>query len=173
MQYGYDEESEHGEEDEEGFSKTRLCVGLCGVLPSTLWVLFLGYLISTNYEAECQKPGNIVMFMVLSAASFAVIVFMEIVEGCYAGEPDFKMSPIELGTNLVTALAAIFVYCWNYYGVIQLVVGDQCDPGLKYVGWVTLIGNNIVWFLTLATTIAAQVASFMYAGADLALGDRL
>eukprot|EP00415_Alexandrium_ostenfeldii_P000588 UN0588 len=165
--------SESGSDDEGGCSKARLCFGLCGVLPSIIWLGVLAYLYVSSDDLHCDAPDHIGLFIKLSIAGFAVIVGVEFVEGCYAGEPDFKMSALEIGTFCIQATAAVFVYVWNYYGVIQLVGETNCDRGLRSAGWVTLVGNNIIWFLTLATTIGSQVMHVGFAGADKALGDRL
>mmetsp|Transcript_85774 Transcript_85774/g.237597 ORF Transcript_85774/g.237597 Transcript_85774/m.237597 type:complete len:172 (+) Transcript_85774:105-620(+) len=171
MHPGEDSGSEASEEG--GYSKVRLCFGLCGVLPSIIWVAALGYMIYDHRDSHCAEPDKIGLFMMLSVVGFGIIIIVEVIEGCYAGEPDFKMSPLELGTFCCQGLTAIFVYCWNYYGVIHLVEEKHCDDGLKFVGWVTLVGNNLVWFATLGTTIVAQAFHCSFAGADLALGDRL
>jgi hypothetical protein len=117
--------------------------------------------------------GDVMRFIQLSCGGFFILVLIEIVEGCIAGEHDFKTSTTELAINACTVVVFIGIYIINYYGVIQIYTAKNCHGGLLTAGWITLIGNNVVWFVTVATMIATAMCGAGIAVADFATGDRL
>mmetsp|Transcript_89803 Transcript_89803/g.254460 ORF Transcript_89803/g.254460 Transcript_89803/m.254460 type:complete len:172 (+) Transcript_89803:147-662(+) len=161
-------------ENEGGFSAKRMCVGICGVLPALLWTGALVYLIFTFHEASClSENSHIMRFVWLSAVAFGMLVLLEVIEGCVAGEADLNVTATEVIINIGTALAFAFIYFWNYYGLYQIYDSHNCDDNLKLVGWITLIANNVVWFMTVGSMIGAACLNTTVAVADYASGDRL
>jgi len=102
-----------------------------------------------------------------------LLVAIEIVEGCVAGEHDFKMTANEILINLATVVVFIAIYIINYYGVIQIYTAQDCQGHLLRDGWIVLVVNNLVWFLTVATMVATAFCGQMIAGLDWMAGDRL
>jgi hypothetical protein len=177
--WGPEEGSEaSGAEDQEGgYSHKRMCVGLCGVFPSIVWTCILLFMVNRYQTGSCSSTsagdGDIMYFIQLSAGGFGVLVLIEIIEGCIAGEHDFRTSPVEILINFFTVVVFIAIYCINYYGVIELYTATNCQGGLLTAGWITLVGNNIVWFTTVATMIGTAFCGTAIAAADWASGDRL
>jgi len=174
-----DSGSEYGVE---GFSKKRMCIGICGVFPAALWTAVLMYLsykenkqggTCPHMNACGEDIGHIVKFINGSMAAFAALVAVELIEGCVAGEHDLATSPVEMLINLVTGVIFLFIYGWNYFGIVQLWTAQGCTPGLLTAGWVVLIGNNIVWFMTVGSMIGAALFGAAVGAADWATGDRL
>mmetsp|Transcript_4230 Transcript_4230/g.9690 ORF Transcript_4230/g.9690 Transcript_4230/m.9690 type:complete len:186 (+) Transcript_4230:100-657(+) len=172
-----DEEEEEEDEEEGGYSHKRMCLGLCGALPAILWSCVLIWLLTKSNTRDCSHTaageGDIMRFLQMSAAGFITLVVIEVVEGCMAGEQDFKTSPTEICINVCTVLVFIAIYCINYYGVIQLYTAKDCHEGLLTTGWIALVGNNVMWFLTVATMIAMNVCGAGVAACDFMSGDRL
>jgi len=139
---------------------------------------FVTYTPSPPLSTACDPSqqahgGHVKRFMKFSIAGFAILVLIEILEGCVAGEHDFNVSSVECCINLATLIVFIAIYIINYYGVIQLYTATNCQGTLLRDGWLVLLGNNLVWFLTLATMIATAFCGQAIAGADWFLGDRL
>mmetsp|Transcript_99455 Transcript_99455/g.197078 ORF Transcript_99455/g.197078 Transcript_99455/m.197078 type:complete len:183 (+) Transcript_99455:38-586(+) len=169
-----DEESNASSEDNEGaFSGVRFFTEVCGVAPSCCWAVTLAIMTGYFWNSECTVSGRIPLFLLLSLFFFALIVTMGTVEGCYAGEPDFRCSPLELATFCGTITSGIILIVLNYWGCVQIVNGESCSEHLKLAGWITLVGNNIFLFSTAVTSVVLAFPQILYAGADKALGDRL
>jgi len=166
-----------------GFSGKRLCVGCCGVLPSFLWAIALIAMQVFVWGDECEDTentwhpelfgGHIKRYIWFSVIAYVLLVILEIIEGCIAGEPDLHQSPQEMAINCGTSLIFLFIYVWNYYGVIQIFTTNKCEHYLLAAGWATLIGNNVTWFMTVGAMIGAAVCNTGIAVADYASGDRL
>merc|ERR1711933_259756 len=127
------------------------------------WTGVLVYLTYANNEGLCEKStigpeaGHVLRFIGVSIAGFAFLVLLEVIEGCIAGEHDMVTTLPEIVINILTVLTFILIYIWNYYGVIQLYTAKECTEGLLSAGWITLVGNNVVWFMTVASMIGAQL----------------
>jgi len=166
-----------------GFSSKRLCVGCCGVLPSAFWTIALIAMLWFVWGDECEETmnpwhpnlfgGHIKRHIWFSLIAYVQLVVLEIIEGCIAGEPDLHISSQEMAINAGTTLIFVFIYVWNYYGVIQLFTTNTCENYRLAAGWATLIGNNVTWFMTVGAMIGAAVCNTRIAVADYALGDRL
>jgi len=113
------------------------------------------------------------LFLRMSAGGFFVLFAIEVVEGCIAGEHDFQTSPQEIAINCCTGIVFIALYIVNYYGVIQIYTAEACTDDLVMIGWLVLVGNNLVWFATIATMVATGLCGTAIAAADFASGDRL
>mmetsp|Transcript_123732 Transcript_123732/g.214495 ORF Transcript_123732/g.214495 Transcript_123732/m.214495 type:complete len:182 (-) Transcript_123732:42-587(-) len=158
--------------ENEGFSAKTLCVGLCGVCPSIVWIVALAAIAAKTMDEADESDtdpdtcgSKLPAFIWGSVAAFVVLVLIQCVNAFLAGEPDFEVSPVEMITFGATMLMLIFLYCFNYWGFYVIMTTETKCSGAG-VAWVALIGNNIVWFSTLATIVASMVCAAMVAGTD-------
>mmetsp|Transcript_12419 Transcript_12419/g.24144 ORF Transcript_12419/g.24144 Transcript_12419/m.24144 type:complete len:176 (-) Transcript_12419:59-586(-) len=168
------------DEENSGFSFKRLCTGICGVVPSLIWCSALVYFSYAQHGNVCASTlgdtshgGHITNFIRISAVAFGLLVVLEIIEACTTGEADLKVTGTEILINVCTVVIFLFIYGWNYWGFMQVITGRDCTEGLITYGWLTLLGNNIVWFMTVGSMIAAQICNTSVAAADYLAGDRL